>query len=124
MMPDFSWMKTDTVAHMFDTCHRVVYSSSAGTLNQEKPIYTENLTDLACGWQPDPGSVTIEEDKTVISWDGTLRLPLGTVLDVRDLIKLTKRFGQALSSPPSYRIVAPPQEGPTCLRILLKEVKE
>lgn len=124
MMPDFSWMQTDSVAHMFDTCHRMVYSFSAGTLNQEKPIYTESNTDLLCGFSPDPGSLTIEQDKTVITWDGTLRLPLGTTLDVRDRIKLTKRFGQVQSSPITYDIVAPPQVGPTCLRILLKEVKE
>lgn len=122
--PDTSWMGTEQVNHMFDTCHKLAHSYSSGGLNQQESTYTESMTDIACGFDPSPGSIAHGDQMTTVTWDAVLRLPLGTTFDEKDRFKITKRFGQAQASPLTYRLASPAQVGPTCIRVLLHKVSE
>jgi hypothetical protein len=118
---DLSEMRTSQNAHMMDTCHRLVYSATANEYGEMVPTWTESSTDVICGLDPGPGRENLRADLVVVHHDATLRLPISTVWDVKDRIKITKRHGEAVSGV-VYAIVGPIQRGPSGIRMLLEEV--
>ena len=57
----------------------------------------------------------------VAEFDGTLRLPKDTVINTRDRVRITKRFGVAVD-PVVYEIVGTPRLGPSGLLGRVKRV--
>jgi len=56
-----------------------------------------------------------------VEYDATVRVPIATTVDLRDRFRVTKRFGETLSSALVFDIVAPPQRGPSGIRLLLRK---
>jgi hypothetical protein len=119
---DLAGMQAAQEGHMMDTCHRLIYSAAASNYGEMVPTYTESSTDIPCGLEQKPGSERWRADMTTLTWDATIRLPIGTTIDTRDRIKITKRFGVAVSGV-AYEIVGPVQRGPSGIRLRLQEVK-
>lgn len=108
-------------ASLMDTCHHLVYSESQNAINEVVATYTENNTDVPCGLKQS-GNERSRKNDTVVQYDATIRLTLSERWNVRDRIKITKRFGVALATPLTYDIVSPAQEGPSGLQYLLRKV--
>lgn len=108
--------------HMLDEC--VVLSYSAGTRNEfneaDAPTYTAG-DPLPCGLDMRAGSERHGTDMTVIQYDATIRLPLGTALKETDHIQTVGRFGE-FHDTLTFEIVSPIQRGPSGLRLLLRKV--
>jgi hypothetical protein len=121
---DLSRMQATQEAHMPDTCHRWAFSSAADEYNQQVESWTENGTDIVCGLEQEVGTERVGQDKVVVSYDATIRLPIAQaeVWSVRDQLTITKRFGSAIT-PIKYSVVAPVQRGPSGIRLLLQKLE-
>ena len=106
---------------MLDTCHLLAYSTTADDFGEMVPFWTEMETNIACGLEQGQGSERTRGDMTTLTWDATMRLPIDTELDVRDRLKVTKRFGVDIT-PIEYGIVGPIQRGPSGIRLRLQVV--
>lgn len=107
--------------YMMDTCVRQVYSRTFDSYGAPAETYTDQTPALVCGLDMRPGSEQHRQDMTTLEYDATLRLPIGTAIDEKDRIKITKRFGEAITSQ-VYRVEGPIQRGPSGIRLRLRKV--
>lgn len=128
-MSDFSFSASELAAmreaqtdHMLDTGNIQPISTSTDSFGQVVESWPTNSSDISCGLDMRPGSERRESDKTVITYDATVRLPITTSVDLRDKFRVTKRFGESLSTPLVFEIVAPIQRGPSGIRLMLRIV--
>lgn len=112
--------------HMQDTC--IIQTFSAGspdTYGQMTPTYTDG-SPLACGLNMKSGKeqnrVVDPETKTVITLS-TLRLPADTNVTPKDRIKITHRFGIALSTPLVFEVYQKPRLGSSGLLVDLIQIE-
>ena len=110
------------VGHMMDTVIRQVYSATSNSYNEDVVTYTDQ-TAIDCGLDMRPGGERHTSNYTALEYDATMRLPITTSIDVRDRLKVTKRFGETLTTPLVFEIVGPVQRGPSGIRLLLKRVE-
>jgi hypothetical protein len=118
---DLSAMRSTQEAHMLDTCIRQAFSRTYDTYGSAVVTYTDGSA-IVCGLDQRPGSERHGPDMTVLDYDATLRLPITTTIDARDRIKVTHRFGEAITNL-VYDIAGPVQRGPSGIRLLLKRVE-
>ena len=128
MTLDYSFSSADLTAmreaqdgHMLDTGNVQPVSVSADSFGQNVESYPTNSSSIACGLDMRPGSERFGVEKTVIEYDATVRVPISTTVDLRDRFRVTKRFGETLSTALVFDIVAPPQRGPSGIRLLLRK---
>ena len=107
--------------YMMDTCVRQVYSRTYNSFGESVEGWTDQSGDIACGLDMRPGSEQHRPTMTTLEYDATLRLPIGTVLDAKDRIKISKRYGESITAQ-IYRIEGPVQRGPSGIRVLLRKV--
>lgn len=119
---ELAGMRTAQDGHMLDTCVIRVYSRTFNGFGEPVPAYTDGSA-IACGLDMRPGRETQQDDMTVLSYDATIRLPIATTLDRKDQIKITHRFGEALSTALTYRVEGPIQRGPSGIRVALRRVE-
>lgn len=105
---------------MQDTCIIQAYSATPDTYGDPVPTYTDGAA-IACGFDPTGGRESWRPDMTALHVDATVRLPIATTLDTRDRIKITKRFGVAITAI-VFEIVGLPQRGPSGLVVELVKV--
>lgn len=105
-------MREAQTAHMMDTCVIQSYGAS-GSTDLGRPTYTYTDGDpIDCGFQHvSPREVM--QGTRVIMTSARLRLPLTATVKGQDRIKLTHRYGEALSTPEIYEIVGQPKRGPS-----------
>lgn len=120
---ELSDMRTAQDGHMLDVGNMQPVSVSGDTFGQQVESWPSNSADLACGLDMRPGSERHGADKTVVTYDATVRLPIGTAVALRDKFRVTKRFGETLGTALIFEIVAPIQRGPSGIRLLLKRVE-
>ena len=118
---DLSAMRLTQVAHMPDLFIRQVFSRTYDTYGSEVVSYTDGAY-ISCGLDMRPGSERHTNDHSVTQYDATMRLPITTTIDVRDRIKITHRFGEAITNV-VFEIAGPVQRGPSGFRLLLKRVE-
>lgn len=114
-------MRTAQTGHMQDTCLIRTYSETFNTFSEPVASYAEGAA-MDCGLDMRPGSERHGQDHTSTEYDATLRLAITAAPSVRDQIKVTHRFGEALASALTFEIVAPIQRGPSGIRLLLRKV--
>jgi hypothetical protein len=120
---ELSSMRTAQDGHMLDTGNLQPVSTSADTFGQVVESWPTDSASIACGLDMRPGSERHGKEKTVIEYDATVRLPIGTTFDLRDKFRVTKRFGETLSTALVFEIVAPLQRGPSGIRVALRRVE-
>lgn len=106
---------------LMDTCHRMTHSYTSNDTNEQIDTYTEVNTDIACGLDDKPGRENRRDKDTIVSYDAIIRLQITIDWNVKDRIKITKRFGENIT-PIIYDIVSPAQKGPSGVRFQLKKV--
>lgn len=120
---DLTNMRTTQQNHLMDTCVLQACVQTADSFGEEVETWPADSAALVCGLDMRPGAERHGLDKTVLEYDATIRLPIGTAPDAKDRIKVTKRFGEALGAPLIFNIVGPIQRGPSGVRLLLKRVE-
>ena len=120
---DLANMRSAQESHMMDLCNIQAYVETEDTYGELILTWPVDGSDISCGLNMKPGFERNNPDKTILQYDGTLRLPISTSLDVKDKIKITKRFGETLTTPLIYEIVSPIQRGSSGIRVLLKIVE-
>lgn len=107
---------------MMDTCQVLVYTEGAANAYNKPAITYPASAAIRCGWKP--ATKEMMQDTQVPAWDGRLRMPIGTVIKNTDRIRLTHRYGVALSPVQNYEIVGNPERGPSGLVLRLKSVTD
>lgn len=115
-------MRTAQDGHMMDTGYIQVRTASADSFGEMVETFTESVTATALGLDMRPGNERHGADMTVTTYDATARLPIATSIDVKDRIRVTKRFGETLGTPLVFEVSAPVQRGPSGVRVQLRKV--
>lgn len=113
-------MQTTQDSAMQDTCRIGVYRSVEDGYNNPTPEYVYSEA-LACGVE----HVRVDEVQgtgAVPELDARIRLPIETVIDERDRVMVTKRYGVAIANPAIYEIEGPVKRGPSGLVLECREV--
>lgn len=120
---DLTNMRATAVEHMMDICKLQAVVETADTFGELVQTWPADGAELTCGLDMRPGSERHGVDNVILEYDATLRLPITSTPDVKDKIKITKRFDEALVVPLVYEIVGTIQRGPSGIRLLLKRIE-
>ena len=120
---ELSNFRTTQDGHMLDTGNVQPITVTEDTFGQLVETWPTNSTNIVCGLDMRPGSERHGTDKIVVEYDATVRVPIATTVDMRDRFRVTKRFGETLSSALVFGIAAPAQRGPSGIRLLLKRIE-
>ena len=105
---------------MQDTCVIMAYGETTDEWGNPLPYYTARAAQ-ACGFRSfSPQEV--QEAGLVPTILAELRLPVATVLDPRDQIRITKRYGSTLATVEEYEITGPIRMGPSGIQVNLQAV--
>lgn len=119
-------MQTTQESHMGDTCVIQSHSATQDAYGQESSTYTDGAS-IPCGFSYAPMGVAPEIERptgTVMTIDAMVRLRIEDGEDVSptDRVKLTHRFGEALSTPQVYEVTGNPRVGPSGIVLQLQRV--
>lgn len=120
---DLANMRTTQQNHQMDTCVLQAVVETENSFNELVQTWPSDSSALTCGLDMKPGAERHGPDKTLLEWDAVLRLPITSTPGAKDRIKITKRFGETLSTPLVYEITGPIQRGPSGNRVLLQRVE-
>jgi len=119
---DLSGMQAAQDNHMMDTCTIDRYTDG-GTDPYGAPTPTWVSDDpIACGFHVFKVDEVLGQTKVAIA-AAQVRLPIGTTLDLKDRITITKRHGVAVDNV-SYAIAGDPVRGPSGLLVDLERVTD
>jgi hypothetical protein len=119
---ELSRFRTAQVGHMMDVYIPQVYTYTYEDSFGEPVVTYVDGTAAICGLDMRPGTERHNPDNTILEYDAIVRLPITTIPNARDRIKITKRFGETLATALVFEIVGPIQRGPSGIRLLLKKV--
>lgn len=117
---DLARMRDDAESTMRDRCEVGRWTSlGEDERGQEKFSFTYGA-EIRCGFKPGGGSQgggqrEVMPGSETSMYEATFRLPVGTVIENVDRLKLTKRYGEALGKPEYFSVVGTPFLGPTAL---------
>ena len=118
---DLSNMRQAQTDHMMDTCVIQTYTSGSNTFGEETVTYTDGSA-ISCGLDMRPGLERHSAEYTTSEYDATIRLPITSAPDMRDRVKVTKRFGETLSTALVFEITGSIQRGPSGIRLQINRV--
>lgn len=119
-----SRMQAHAEESMWDTCQVIEYNGYAtDDYGQPSPAYYLRWPVIACGYDANARKEVMLETQVVLT-DAVVRLPIDTVLDNRDRIKVTHRHGVAITGPPTYEIIGEQTRGPSAIRVNLRLVTD
>ena len=120
---ELTGFRSTQTGHMMDSVVRQVYTANINSYNEDNPTYPDQAGTIDCGLDMRPGSERHTSNYTALQYDATMRLPITTTINARDRLKVTKRFGETLTTALVFEIVGPVQRGPSGIRLLLKRVE-
>ena len=118
---DLTAMREAQDSHMLDTGNVQTVTLTVDSFGQQVESYPTNETAIACGLDMRPGSERHGIEKVVIEYDATVRLPIGTTVTEDDRFRVTKRFGETLTTALTFDIISPIQRGPSGIRLMLRK---
>jgi len=117
---DLTYMRAFQDGHMQDTGNVQPITTTTDTMGQEVESWPSNSASIACGLDMRSGSERHGIEKTIVQYDATVRLPIATTVDLQSRFRVTKMFGETLTTALVFDIVAPIQRGPSGIRLLLR----
>ena len=120
---ELSAMRQTQTSAMMDTCVVLIHGSGAiDAYGNPSAGYSEG-SPVRCGYHPGSSREVQQGNETVLV-DATLRLPVGTVINSRDRVRLTHRFGEVLATPLLFDVMGQPAQGPSGLLVNLRRVTD
>ena len=98
---------------MMDQCSILTYNTT-NVSGELIDFWTEGGNRVRCGLNTKKSKEIHKDDLSIVRTDAQVRLPIGTVIDPRDRIKVITRFGQPVEEL-TYGIEGEPQQGPSGL---------
>ena len=120
---DIEFMRDCQNAHMMDTCVIQARVLTVDTFGEMVETFPADSLPVYCGLDMSPGSERHMPNGAVITYDAAIRLPIGTVVNPVDRIKITKRFQETLAVPLVYEVMSPLQQGVSGLRFALRRIE-
>lgn len=113
-------MQATQEAHMMDTCTIDRYAEGAvdGFNNPSKSYPSD--TPISCGFMVTSAAEGLDHNEADLQ-DAQIRLPITTIIDLKDRITITHRHGVAISPPLQYEVFGQPKKGPSGLVVGLKK---
>lgn len=117
---EITQMKAYNVGLMGDTCQIGIYSgASSDSHGQPTETWTYGSA-IACGFNPNAHSggaagQSVPGELTVTSLNAQVRLAIGTTVNVRDRVKVTKKAGATLPEDLVFEVVSFRRQGPAGL---------
>ena len=115
---ELAGMQATNESAMMDTCIVQGYTATTDPFGQPTVTYVDR-SPIACGFNPKGGREVAGEDTAPIITDASVRLPIATIVDRKDRVKITHRFGVVIA-PQVYEIVSEPRRGPSGLVLDLR----
>lgn len=115
---ELTQMRADQAAHFNDTCVIQTLSTARDSTGAIINSYSDGSA-IACGFEPAGGSEGRTDEKTGVTTDAIVRVPIGTAVTAKDRIKITKRHGTSITAL-VFGVASEPQRGPSCLVIGLR----
>ncbi len=116
---ELSSLQSAQESAMMDTCIIQAYSSADDDYGEPLASYTDGDA-ISCGLNNRGGREIQNGNMTILVTDATIRLPIGTEVEMQDRVKVTHRFGVAAVS--TYEVVGPVRRGPSGLQVDVKAV--
>jgi head-tail adaptor len=108
-------MQTGQVAAMQDTCVVQSYSRTLDTYGSPVESFTDGAA-ITCGVNMTPGRENRRTDLNAAPIDATIRLPIATSIKSTDHVKVTHRFGVAVTNI-IYEVIGEVRRGPSGLQV-------
>lgn len=115
-------MQAIQVSCMMDLCQLGTKSENQSSSGHVKASFTYGGS-THCGFSAKGSKVAERPDGSPVFSDASLRLPLGSAVSATGRVKLTHRFGVALSPAEEWDIAGEPARGPSGLVVPLKRVE-
>jgi len=110
-------LRTAAEAAMLDTCQLGTVSNAADDTYEGAETVTY-ATAISCRFVAQRGAEGAGSEAVIN--DAMVRLPFATAATSVKRVKLVSRFGTALGTPETYRILGGPLTGPTAVTLKLK----
>ena len=110
---------------MMDTCQHLQRFTEVDDYNNAKPTYIA-AESYSCGLDEAPKDREAMDGTQVVMMDAKLRMSIdvdGVIANV-DRLRITHRFGVALTTPRDYEIIGAPRRGPSGLIFALRKVTD
>ena len=118
---DLTDMRAAQDGHMMDTGNIQPITLTTDSYGQVVESWPSNSADIACGLDMRSGSERHGIDKVIVEYDATVRLPIGTAINLQDRFRVTKRHNETLTTALTFDIIAPIQRGASGIRLLLRK---
>lgn len=118
---DLVGMQETQTGHMMDAVMLMKYTETKDAMNHGVASYVDNRV-LQCGINMTGSREDQRTDKGLVTWDASLRLPLRTVFDLRDRVRVLWRFGEPSDDNTVYEFAGPAKIGPSGMVVPLKKV--
>jgi hypothetical protein len=121
---ELSGMRDCQESFMADACQIGTITTTQDAVGELVPGAPSYAAETACGLQMTGGLQSAEyrtSDGTIVKADAKLRLPHDAVISVTNVVKITKRFGTAIT-PIVYEVMGVPAVGPTGVVCYLLQV--
>ena len=119
---ELAGMREAQTGHMLDSCYLQAVTQTFNTFGEEVNSWADSGSEIDCGLDMRPGSEVRATNKTVVQYDAVLRIAITELPTELKRVRVTKRFGETLTTALIYDIVSPIQRGPSGFRILLNKV--
>lgn len=119
---DLAFMRATQTAHMMDECDLQTCTQTIDSFGQMVETFSDGSAQ-ACGLDMRTGAERRGAQNTVLQYDASIRLAITANPSAKDRVKVTKRFGESLTTALVYEIVGPVQRGPSGIRLLLKRIE-
>ena len=120
---ELAHMREAQTGHLPDTCYIQTAVEALDAFRQMVTTFPADSAAIDCGLDMRPGAEHTGVSGTVLDYDATIRLPLGTVVTPKDRIKVTKRFDETLATALIFEIISPYQQGASGLRYRLRRLE-
>jgi len=117
---DLANLQTYQNASMFDTCIIQSYFAALDDYGAEVAVYTDGNA-IACGVNMSPSKESRTTTMNVERIDATIRLPIGTSIKATDRVKVTHRYGVAITAI-VFEVVGSIRRGPSGLQVDISQV--
>jgi len=118
---DLAMMRADQADALWDTCVVQTQSVTADTYGQPIETFTDGAA-ISCRFVPSQGTEIWRSNSVITRIGAKVRLPLGTAITPKDRVKITHRFGVALTTPLVFGVDDVGAMGPTCFTVNLMDV--
>jgi len=103
-----------------DTCTIDRYSASYNSYGEPVISYVTS-SGILCGVNMTGGRESYKDQMIVTNSDLVLRLPMDTLIDKKDRVTITKRYGVAVSGI-QYQVISDPRKGVSGIQVDLSRI--